>query len=281
MTMHDTRLVAPPPALTARQQSELEFHRNHAAERAGLIDTPVDADIITPGARRPWNAYWSMYDRIIAANPAGKRVLIPGCGFGDDAIRLAMLGAQVSTFDLSPESVEIARERAARAGYPDIDFRVMPAEAMADYDAASFDMVIFVDILHHVDIAPTLAEVVRVLKPGATIIGDELYTHSMLQRIRTSALVERGLYPAMTRWIYNGEKPYITPDEHKIDEDEFALVRGVMAGARIDYFGVAEGRLFPSRMMWASKIDRALMQIAGPVGARLGSRVVFSGTVLG
>lgn len=274
MTMHDT-------ALTPRQQSELEFHRAHAAESAGRVDDPIDRDIIDSAARRPWNAYWSMYDRIIAAAPAGKRVLIPGCGFGDDAIRLAMLGAKVSTFDLSPESVEIARARAARAGCADIDFRVMPAESMADYPAASFDMVIFVDILHHVDIAPTLAEVVRVMTPGGTIIGDELYTHSMLQRVRTSAAVEKFAYPAMQRWIYNGQKPYITPDEHKIDEDEFALVMACMDGAHVAYFGLAEGRLFPSRMMWASKIDRMAMRAAGRIGARLGSRVVFSGTVRG
>jgi ubiquinone/menaquinone biosynthesis C-methylase UbiE len=289
MTKHDSQLtaacadaqLAATPALTPRQLSELEFHRSHAADRAGLVDEAVARDIITPGKRRPWNAYWSMYDHIIAAGPAGQRVLIPGCGFGDDAIRLAMLGAKVSTFDLSPESVDIARERAKRAGHGDIDFRVMPAESMADYADASFDMVIFVDILHHVDIAATMAEVMRVIKPGGRIIGDELYTHSMLQQIRESALVRRWLYPAMQRWIYNGDTPYITPDEHKIDEDEFAIVRAAMGAANVRYFGLAEGRIFPSRMTWASRIDRVLMRLAGPLGKMLGSRVVFSGQVKG
>jgi SAM-dependent methyltransferase len=138
-----------------------------------VIDLPVSTDIITSAERRPWNADWSLYDRIMAAGPAGKRVLIPGCGFGDDAIRLAMLGAEVSTFDLSPESVEIARERARRAGQTDIDFRVMPAESMADYPADHFDLVVFVDILHHVDIAATMAEVVRVMQPGGVLLAIE------------------------------------------------------------------------------------------------------------
>ncbi len=277
-----TEHVLPPSGLTARQQSELEFHRAHAEARGWLADKPVSTDIITSAERRPWNAYWSLYDRIISASPAGKRVLIPGCGFGDDAIRLAMLGARVSTFDISPESVEVARRRASQAGYADIDFRVMPAESMADYPDNQFDLVIFVDILHHVDIPAAMAEVLRVTKPGGAIIGDELYTHSLLQRIRTSAAVDRIAYPLLQRFIYDGETPYITPDEHKIDEAEFGVVQSALRQPRIDFFGMAEGRLFPSRARWrwASKLDRAVMRLVPQdLAKRLGSRVLFSGTV--
>lgn len=268
--------------LTLRQQSELDFHRTHAATRTGLIDQPVSTDIITSVARRPWNAYWSLYDRIMAAAPAGKRVLVPGCGFGDDAIRLAMLGARVSTFDISPESIEIARQRAANSGCDAIDFQVMPAESMSAYADNSFDLVVFVDILHHVDIAATMAEVSRVMRSGGIVIGDELYTHSMLQRVRTSAPVGRIAYPLLERFIYDGETPYITPDEHKIDEDEFAIVRTTLQDRSIAFFGVAEGRLFPSRARWswASRIDRWFMKlIPQGLASRLGSRVVFSGTI--
>ena len=265
------------PTLTDRQQSELDFHRTHAASRRDLVDEPVADDIVSWPRRRPWNAYWSMYDRIIAAAPAGKRVLIPGSGFGDDAIRLAMLGARVSAFDLSPESVGIARTRAERAGFPEIDFQVMPSEAMAAYADDSFDMVVFVDILHHVDIPATIREVVRVLQPGGTIIGDELYTHSALQRIREAAPVTRFAYPLMQRWIYDNKTPYITPEEHKIDQHELAIVLAAMETPSVEFFGLAEGRLYPSRMVWASKIDRSLIRLSRSAASRLGSRVVFAG----
>lgn len=265
--------------LTPRQQREYEFHRVHAQQRRGLAQDPVEVDILDRHHRRPWNAYWSLYDHIFRANPCGKRVLVPGSGFGDDAIRLAMLGAQVSAFDLSPESVEIARARAAQAGYPQIDFRVMPSEAMSSYDPHSFDIVVLVDILHHVDIPSTIREIVRVVKPGGLIVGDELYTHSALQRIRESAAVSKLAYPLMERWIYNGMKPYITPDEHKIDEAELAIVQQVMDTCSVDFFGLAEGRLFPSHLAWASKIDRALIRLFKPAAKRLGSRVVFSGAI--
>jgi 2-polyprenyl-3-methyl-5-hydroxy-6-metoxy-1,4-benzoquinol methylase len=262
--------------LTARQRSELQFHRVHAAAHRGAIDRPVALDILATGQRRPWNAYWSMYDRIMAAKPEGKRVLVPGCGFGDDAIRLALLGAHVSAFDLSPESLQIARARARLAGV-DIAFDAMPAENLSAYEDASFDLVIFVDILHHVDIPATIRAISRVVRPGGEIIGDELYTHSLLQRLRESAAVEKLVYPLIRRWIYGGAEPYITPDEHKIDERELACVLDLLDRPEAEFFGRAEGRLFPSRMKALAWIDKQIMHFAGPAAARLGGRVVFSG----
>lgn len=261
--------------LTARQLRELEYHREHAATYGEEALQPVADDVIVSTARRPWNAYWSMYDRLLAADLAGKAVLVLGCGFGDDAIRIAMLGARVSACDLSPESLAIAETRARRAGLA-IDFAPMPAEAMT-YAADSFDAVVFVDILHHVDIAATMAEVARVLKPGALVIGDELYTHSRLQRIRESAAVQRLLYPLMRGWIYGGETPYITEDEHKIDEHEFARVTARLTGWETAWFNVLEGRLYPSRLIWASRIERALMRPLRALAPVLAGRVVFSG----
>lgn len=261
--------------LTARQQRELEYHREHAATYAGDALEEVNDDVIISPVRRPWNAYWSMYDRLLAADLAGKAVLVLGCGFGDDAIRIAMLGARVSACDLSPESLAIAQERARRAGV-DIAFAAMPAEAMT-YAADSFDAAVFVDILHHVDIPATMAEVARVLKPGALVIGDELYTHSAVQRIRTSAPVQRVLYPMMRGWIYGGHTPYITADEHKIDEHEFAAVTARLKVFETDWFNVLEGRLYPSRLIWASRAERAVMRPLAGLAPYLAGRVVFSG----
>lgn len=261
--------------LTARQQRELEYHREHATTYAEAAMRPVADDIIVSTARRPWNAYWSMYDRLLAADLAGQSVLVLGCGFGDDAIRIARLGALVSACDLSPESLEIARERARRAEVM-IAFDAMPAEAMT-YADNSFDAVVFVDILHHVDIAATMAEVARVLKSGARVIGDELYTHSRLQRIRESGPVQRLLYPLMRRWIYGGEIPYITEDEHKIDEHEFALVTARLAEVETDWFNILEGRLYPSRLRWAARLERAMVRPLAALAPLIAGRVVFSG----
>lgn len=264
-------------ALSPRQQREIDYHRDYAASKAAEKLKPVNFDVVEDERRRPENAFWSAYDRILAHDLKGRRALVPGCGFGEDAIRLARLGAHVDAFDISPDIVEVARRRCAEFGYEGVDFAVMPSEALTFADA-TFDLVLFIDILHHVDIPKTMAEVKRVLKPGGLIIGNELYTHSVIQkRIRESWLVDKALYPAMKKFIYGDDKPYITEDEHKIDEIEFASVEAICASFEAEWFNGFVGRLAPDRLPLVSHIDRAGMKLIGDAGRYVAGRVVFEG----
>src|SRR5438445_705951 len=80
-----------------------EYHSEFAKRHRDKITQPVPLDVIGAGPRRPWNGHWTAYDLLMAEpNLVGKRVMVPGCGFGDDAIRLAKLGTEVHAFDLSP-----------------------------------------------------------------------------------------------------------------------------------------------------------------------------------
>ncbi len=115
--------------------------------------------------------------------------------------------------------LEITRQRAARMAVTGINLKVMPAESLT-YPDNFFDLVYFNDILHHVNIPAAVAETQRVLKPGGKMIANELYTHSILQKVRESRLVTSFFYPRMIRFIYGTDKPYITQDEHKINEHE-------------------------------------------------------------
>jgi 2-polyprenyl-3-methyl-5-hydroxy-6-metoxy-1,4-benzoquinol methylase len=159
-------------ALTARQAREVEYHRHHAAQHADLVERRIPTGVIRDAARRPWNAYWTLYDRLQAWKVEGRRVLVPGCGFGHDAILLSLMGAEVSANDISPESVEIALRRAAKHGVA-FDTRVMPVERL-DYPDEHFDAVVLIDILHHVDIPAAMPEIRRVLRPDAMVFGNEL-----------------------------------------------------------------------------------------------------------
>lgn len=227
--------------------------------------------------RRPWSAYWATYDIVLSQNWAGKRILIPGCGTGEDAIRLATLGAEAYAFDLSPELLEITAARAKH--HPNIRLHLdrMPAESL-NYPAQFFDAVLFMDILHHVDIPRAMAEVRRVLKPGGLMIGNELYTHSILQRIRDSKAVRGPVYARMQKWIYGGV-PYITEDEHKIDEAELAAVTKDIDDLRLKWFCALPGRLFPAGNTILDKVDRAGMALTMSLGRFLAGRVVFVGRV--
>jgi SAM-dependent methyltransferase len=266
-------------AIAQRQQRERAYHRAFAEQHRDKAEQPVLLDVIAPGPRRPWNGYWTAYDLLMAQKPAGKRVLVPGCGFGEDAIRLAALGAEVHASDLSPELLEIARRRAARMGLPEIRFDAMPAEALS-YPDDFFDLVYFNDILHHSDILAAAAEAQRVLKPGGTVVANELYTHSALQRVRNSRLIAGFLHRRLAPFIYGTATPYITADERKIDERELALLEAILQpGVRRCFFLLLGGRLLPAHWRGVARFDHAMLSALGRAGRFLAGRVVIAGTV--
>jgi len=211
---------------------------------------------------------------------SGKRVMVPGCGFGDDAIRLAKLNAEVHTFDLSPDLLDIARQRAALMNVANIHFDLMPAEELT-YPDDFFDLVYFNDILHHVNIPKAIAETRRVLKSNGKVIANELYTHSLLQRIRENRFVSGFLYPRMVRFIYGTAAPYITEDEHKIDERELAILSAILRRGSLHqrYFLFLGGRILPAHWLGVAKFDRAFFATIGRAGRVFAGRVVLEGTV--
>lgn len=262
---------------TARQLSEIAYHKTYAEKNAYLKYQPVTLDVIESERRRWWNAYWSVYNILLRHDLTGAKVLVPGCGFGEDSIRLAHLGAHVYAFDISAEIIKITKARVVHFEIPNIDLRVMPSEAM-DYADDFFDYVFFLDILHHVDIPRTIAEILRVVKAGGWLIGDELYTHSFIQKhIRESWLVQNVLYPRMESYIYDGSDPYLTDYEHKIDEDEFQHIRNVCAELKVDYYNSLTGRLFPDKFDTLTKLERLLTKAIGNLGKLTAGRVVFEG----
>jgi ubiquinone/menaquinone biosynthesis C-methylase UbiE len=263
--------------LTARQQREVAYHRDHAAS-LNQKDRVLDFAVVTARGRRWWNAYWDVWTLIRGMELSGARVLVIGCGAGQDAFYFASLGAQVSAFDLSAEMLQIGIELAEASGLP-VTFSLMPSERMT-YPDNSFDVVFARDILHHVDIPATMRQVARVSKNGALFIADEIYSHSLTELVRRSRLVERKLYPKMQRFIYKGAKPYITRDERKMSEGDIAAVEAHLSAITYrKYFNFLVTRIFPEKRLWISKIDRLLLMLAGPLGRILAGRIVFAGRI--
>ena len=265
--------------LTGRQRRELEYHREHAKRYQHLLDKPMSWDVIERPSRRWWNAYWQMYAYLVACDLKDKRVLVVGCGFGDDALRLAKLGAQVSAFDLSADSLFLAKKLANREGL-NVSFEQMPAE-MLRYDDNFFDCVIARDILHHVDIPLTMSEIVRVSKPNALLVVNEIYSHSFMDRIRHLAIVRRILYPRMQRMIYGEGKPYITQDERKLNEVDIREIEKPLHARDLDkHFNLLVTRIVPDRFEFLAKIDRLLLVILKPFARFLSGRILFSARIL-
>ena len=129
------------------------------------------------GAKRGWATFGptemltaSVAPRLVryAEVAPGARVLDVGCGTGVAALTAARLGARVTGVDLTPELVAHARENASVMNL-DVDLREADAEALP-FDDASFDVVLS-QFAHMVAPRPevTIAEMLRVLKPGGTI----------------------------------------------------------------------------------------------------------------
>jgi SAM-dependent methyltransferase len=70
---------------------------------------------------------------------AGRRALVIGCGYGDDAEELAGRGFEVSAFDFSPTAIERARERFPGSS---VDYRVADLFNLPIEWRGRFDLVV-------------------------------------------------------------------------------------------------------------------------------------------
>jgi ubiquinone/menaquinone biosynthesis C-methylase UbiE len=264
--------------LTDRQKREIEYHRARGKQFEALLTTPFSWDVLDRPSRRWWNAYWQMYAHLITLDLRDKRVLVVGCGYGEDALRLAKLGAQVYAFDLSPESLSLAIRLARREGL-NISFLELPAESLT-YASDFFDCIVARDILHHVDIPLAMREIRRVAKSGAILVVNEVYSHSFADRIRHSPLAKL-LYPVMKGFIYGTDSPYITEDERKLNEGDVEGIKKQYRDVYVnEYFNCLVTRIVAEKFDVLSQIDRLLLIGCKPIAHVLGGRVLLSGRIL-
>ncbi len=105
----------------------------------------------------------------------GKRVLDIGCGGGILSDAMARKGALVTGIDLSTKALRVAQLHALEAGTANVDYQEISAEAMAQQEPASFDVVTCMEMLEHV---PDPSSVVRacaaLVKPGGWVFFSTL-----------------------------------------------------------------------------------------------------------
>src|SRR5215204_1910530 len=78
----------------------------------------------------------------------GKDVLEVGCGIATDGLEFARNGAKYIGIDLTPQGIELARERFALFGIPG-HFEVANAEERIPLPDASIDHVYSFGVIHH------------------------------------------------------------------------------------------------------------------------------------
>jgi len=114
---------------------------------------------------------------------SGKHVLNVACGPGRLSLYLAHQGMTVAAFDISPASVQYAREFAEINGYGDaIDVQVMDIRSLT-YPDDAFDVVTGEAALHHlIKYEGCLENMYRVLKPGGVALFWESFDFDPLIR---------------------------------------------------------------------------------------------------
>jgi SAM-dependent methyltransferase len=206
-------------ALTPRQLRERSFYDEFVKRAEPTIGS---LKAVRGQERRPWNPYWHLAE-LVRNHFTGpdQRLLDFGCGSGRYGVQFAHIGYQVFGFDISVANVEAATQLAARYHMSHrTHFGVGTAEQL-DYPDEFFDVVVGVDILHHVDIALAIGECLRVLRAPGIAIFKEPIEVPIFDRLRNSAL---GVW---LRPKTSSFETHVTEDERKLNRGDMAVIRSV------------------------------------------------------
>jgi SAM-dependent methyltransferase len=107
------------------------FEPVYAGARGDLSAVPW-----AEGAPHPYVLDW-LDDPVLT--PSGRRVVVVGCGLGDDAAELARRGYEVTAFDVSRSAVDWARRRHPEV---DVDWHVADLMDLPHAWQQSFDLVL-------------------------------------------------------------------------------------------------------------------------------------------
>lgn len=104
----------------------------------------------------------------------GQRILQVGSGDGLTGVQLAHCGHRVTGVEISPKSVEVARQRAR---VEDVDAEFVVGNVVTDdiWDEGAYDVVWCEAVLHHLigDLDPVIAGAYRALRPGGLFVSAE------------------------------------------------------------------------------------------------------------
>ncbi len=218
--------------LTERQEREREFYEKYAKLQ---IDLDVSFDPVSGRERRPWNSYWRVYEMVRELYQSGARKLLDfGCGPGDSAVRFAHIGYEVSGFDIGPQNIETATKLARKYGFKNkAHFTVQSAESL-NYPDDCFDIVVGLNILHHIEIKPSVEETLRVLKPGGVAVFREHSEAPFIDRLRNTWLIRKWWPNTKSMDLHH----HITEDERKLSKQDILTILTLCPQTNVERFKV-------------------------------------------
>lgn len=202
------------------------------------------------GEPRPASRFYAVnragdafFESALDALPLGAKVLDYGCGeTADGALHAAKRELRITAIDLSPVAIEQAQLKARGAGVSHrIDFRVMNGEQL-EFPPDEFDFVVGLGVLHHLNLARSLAEIRRVLKSdGAAVFVEPMGYNPLINLYRRRTPNQR------------------TTDEHPLLLADLELIEASFRNCAATYFHLFDLLALPlARTRYLAPTVRAL-----------------------
>ncbi|HEY3973295.1 MAG TPA: methyltransferase domain-containing protein [Candidatus Sulfotelmatobacter sp.] len=215
--------------ISERDQAEIERSAEEARRTilAGIDRAQVDR-YLNPPSDTPYSLEYAFY---LLGDVRGKTVVDLGCGTGENIVPLIERGARVIGIDISPDLIELARQRVQKAG---LEAALKIGSAYdTGLESGSVDVIFCIALIHHLDIARARNEMLRILAKGGVVILKEPVRFS-----RTYAFL-RSLLPAQEN---------ISEFEHPLTREELATMT--------EHFEAQEARYF--RLPWLPIVAKVL-----------------------
>jgi 2-polyprenyl-6-hydroxyphenyl methylase / 3-demethylubiquinone-9 3-methyltransferase len=109
------------------------------------------------------------------AHLINKRVLDIGCGGGILSESMARLGASVKGIDLSENALGVADLHSLESGVTNIEYEEISAEALAEREPQSYDVITCMEMLEHVPRPASIVQAcAKLIKPGGWVFCSTL-----------------------------------------------------------------------------------------------------------
>jgi 2-polyprenyl-3-methyl-5-hydroxy-6-metoxy-1,4-benzoquinol methylase len=216
--------LQPSAEMARRWRSETEFF-DLLASRLRQQARPMSAEELERyrQGKHPW--FCKEYRIKLLGDLRGKRILDLACGEGSNSIIFASLGATVTGFDISPQSVELAAHRAKINGVAErASFFCASAEEIT-FPEGSFDIVWGDGVLHHLIpvLDVVLGKAARWVRPGGrAVFSEPVCLSAALRALRRHVPVHTDA----------------TPDERPLQRPEMEIIRKHLPDVKLRWFNL-------------------------------------------
>jgi SAM-dependent methyltransferase len=139
-----------------------------------------------------------------------------GCGTGEFARLLAPRAEHMLALDLSPQTIQLARERST--DFATIDFEAADALSWA-FSPEQFDYIVSIAALHHMPMEVILPKMKEALAKGGTLVVLDIYEARFSDLFVNLAAIPANLF--MQR-VKNGRRPAASSEARAAMEEHIA-----------------------------------------------------------